>query len=95
MYKNSSGKYHRTARDDPDPIEILDAAGINPPGTPQFVSEVKFAVQKGGRRTTNFSALANHLNEQGIGNARGYPWTHDAIKAFVKRYMPKGRTNSN
>ncbi|WP_128960877.1 hypothetical protein [Bradyrhizobium guangzhouense] len=95
MYKNSSGKYHRTDRDNPDPGEILDAAGVSPPGTPEFVRAVKFAVQKGGKATSNFSALAHYLNEQGIDNARGYPWTHDAINAFVKRYMPKGRTNSD
>jgi hypothetical protein len=69
----------------------LEAAGVSPIGTPEFVREVKFAVKRGGKETKNCSELAHYLNDQNIYNARGYPWTEAAIKAFVRRYLPKGR----
>jgi len=90
MYKHAP-KFRRTARDDPDPSEILDAAGIDPRGTPEFVREVKFAVKRGGKQTKNYSELARYLNDLNICNARGYPWTYNAVKAFVEFYLPKGR----
>jgi len=90
MYKHAP-KYRRTARDDPDPSEIRDAAGIDPRGTPEFVREVKFWVKELGKITRNYSQLARHLNDLNIRNARGYRWTHDALKAFVQYYLPKGR----
>ena len=46
MYKRAF--YRRTDRDNPDPSEIQDAAGIDPRGTPEFVREVKFA--RAGRK---------------------------------------------
>jgi hypothetical protein len=65
MYKHAP-KFRRTARDDPDPSEILDAAGIDPRGTPEFVHEVKFAVKRGGKKTKNYSELARYLNDLNI-----------------------------
>jgi len=90
MYKHAP-KFRRTARADPDPGEIQDTAGINPRADINFVHEVKFAVKRGGKQTKNYSQLARYLNDMNICNARGYPWTHDAIKAFVEYYLPKGR----
>jgi hypothetical protein len=37
MYKHAH--YRRTARDDPDPSDVRDAAGIDPAGTPEFVRQ--------------------------------------------------------
>lgn len=48
MYKHAP-KYRRTDRDNPDPSEIRDAAGIDPRGTPEFVREVTFAVRLEGK----------------------------------------------
>jgi hypothetical protein len=81
----------RPIRNDPDPSEILEAAGVNPIETPEFVREVKFAVKRGGKETKNCSELAHYLNDHNVYNARGYPWTPAAIKAFIGRYLPKGR----
>jgi hypothetical protein len=89
MYKNAH--YRRTDRDNPDPSEVRDAAGIDPRGTPQFVREVKFAVQKGRKETKNSSQLVRYLNSRNILNARGYPWTHAALEAFIKHYLRAGR----
>jgi hypothetical protein len=63
MYKHAP-KYHRTHRDDPDPGEVLDAAGIVPRGTPEFVRQVKFAVLRGGKETRNSSQLVGYLNSR-------------------------------
>jgi hypothetical protein len=54
MYKHAP-KFRRTDRDNPDPSDVRDAAGIDPRGTPEFVREVKFAVRKGGKETKNSS----------------------------------------
>jgi hypothetical protein len=89
MYKNNTSKYYNTGRDSPDLSELLDAAGIDPRGTPEFVREVKFAVLRGAKETKNFTELARYLNNRNILNARGYPWTHSTLEAFVKHYRPQ------
>jgi hypothetical protein len=94
MYKHAPTS-RRPASHDPDPGQILHAAGVEPPGTPEFVRQVKLAVQKDGSPRYSFFLLARYLNGEGIRNARGYPWTPDAIEAFMKCYMPKGREISN
>ena len=86
MYKHAP-KFRRTDRDNPDPSEVRDAAGIHPRGTPEFVREVKFAVRKGGKETKNSSQLVGYLNSRNILNARGYPWTHAALEAFIRHYL--------
>jgi hypothetical protein len=92
MYKHAH--YRRTDRDNPDSSELLDAAGINPRGTPEFVREVKFAVQKGRKETKNSSQLVRYLNSRNILNARGYPWTHAALDAFIRHYLNPARPQS-
>jgi hypothetical protein len=93
MYKHAF--YRRTDRDEPDPNEILDAAGIKPRANINFVREVKFAVQKGRKETKNYSELARYLNSRNISNARGYSWTHRSIKAFVEYYVATRQPQSN
>jgi hypothetical protein len=80
-------KYRRTDRDNPDPSELREAAGIDPKGTPEWVRQVTFAVQKGEKETKNSSQLVGWLNSRNILNARGYPWTHAALQAFIRRYI--------
>jgi hypothetical protein len=89
MYRNAP-KHRRTHRDDPDPSEIRDAAGIDPKGTPEFVREVMFAVQRGlkEKETKNLSHLVHYLNRRNILNARGFPWTYSALEAFIRHYKP-------
>jgi len=94
MYKNAP-KFRRTARDDPDPNELREAAGIDPRGTPEFVREVKFAVFRGGKKTKNFSELVRYLNDRNILNARGYSWTHATLEAFIRHHINPARPNSN
>jgi hypothetical protein len=92
MYKNA--KHRRTDRDNPDPAEVRDAAGIDPRGSPEFVRDVKFAVLRGGKEAKNLPQLTRYLNSRTIFNARGYPWTLAALEAFIKHYRP-GRPQSN
>ena len=87
MYKHAP-KFHRSDRDNPDPSEIWDAAGIDPKGTPEFVRQVTSAVQRGlkDKETKNFSNLVRYLNSRDILNARGYPWTYAALEAFIRHH---------
>lgn len=94
MYKHAP-KHLRSARDNPDPSEVRDAAGIDPKAPPEFVREVKFAVLKGGKETKNSSQLVGWLNNRNILNARGYPWTHAALEAFIKHYLKPRLPQSN
>jgi hypothetical protein len=86
VYKHAP-KHLRTARDDPDPSKVRDAAGIDPKGTPEFVREVKFAVRRGAKETKNVSQLVGYLNSRSILNARGYAWTYAALEAFIKHHL--------
>ena len=90
MYKNAP-KFRRTDRDNPDPTEIREAAGIHPRGTPEWERETKFAVQRGWKETKNSSQLVGYLNSRDILNAKGYPWTHAALDAFIMHYKPRRR----
>jgi hypothetical protein len=69
----------------------LEAAGIDSKGTPEWVRQVTFAVRKGGKETKNSSQLVGYLNSRNIMNARGYPWTHAALQAFIRHYIPLRR----
>jgi hypothetical protein len=91
MYKHAP-KHRRSDRDNPDPSDLRDAAGIDPRGTPEFVREVKFAVRRGGKDTNNVSQLVHYLNSRNILNARGYPWTHAALEAFIRHYLNPARS---
>jgi hypothetical protein len=95
MYQRNTGQFYNSGRDTPDASEIREAAGINPRALPAFVDEVSRAVRKGAKETKNFSQLASYLNDRNILNARGRPWTHATIQAFIKHYTNPARPESN
>ena len=94
MYKHAP-QFRNTGRDSPDPDELRDAAGIVPRGAPDFVRKVDLAVAKGRKETKNSSQLVRYLNSRNILNARGYPWTHAALQAFIWPYAKPKRSQSN
>ncbi len=64
------------------------AAGVAPRASRRFIDKVKWELCLPGVRKRNDARTAEQLNEKGVYDAEGHPWTAASIRSFMRVFLP-------
>jgi hypothetical protein len=67
--------------------ESRRAAGVAPKASRQFIDRVKWELALPGVRKRNDALTAERLNERGVYDAQGQPWTAASVRSFMRAFL--------
>ena len=87
MYKRAYG-LHKLSEFPQEDEKSRRAAGVRPRASRRFVDKVKWTISLPGVLKRNDALTADQLNEKGVYDALGEPWTASSVRSFLRAFLP-------